>query len=60
MYIRNNEPSIEDLLSDEVTRLVMARDGFSDQVVRALVRDVQRRLQACRQASEDPLSGRAA
>ena len=60
MYIRNNEPSLEDLLSDEVTRLVMARDGFSDQVVRALVRDVQRRLQARRQAPEESVSGCAA
>ncbi len=60
MYFRNNEPSIEDLLSDEVTRLVMARDGFSDHMVRALVRDVRRRLHARRPAPEDPLSDRAA
>lgn len=60
MYFRNKEPSIEDLLSDEVTRLVMARDGFSDHMVRALVRDVGRRLHARRQAPEDPLSDRAA
>lgn len=60
MYIRNDEPSLDDLLSDEVTRLVMARDGFSDQVVRALVRDVRRRLQARCQASEESVSGCAA
>ncbi|HXZ01017.1 MAG TPA: hypothetical protein VEI03_13530 [Stellaceae bacterium] len=60
MYIRNNEPSIEDLLSDEVTRLVMARDGFSDHMVRALVRDVQRRLHARHKAPEEPPSECAA
>jgi len=48
MYVRNHEPPIEELLSDEITRLVMARDGLSDQVVRDLVRDVQRRLRARR------------
>jgi hypothetical protein len=52
MYVRNREPSVEELLSDDITRLVMARDGLSDQVVRALVRDVQRRLNARRLALE--------
>ncbi|MGO8917610.1 MAG: hypothetical protein ACLQJR_17030 [Stellaceae bacterium] len=60
MYVRNTEPSVEELLGDEITRLVMARDGLSDQIVRALVRDVQRRLQARRQAMEIARSGRAA
>ena len=60
MYVRNNEPSIEELLSDEVTRLIMARDGLSDQAVRALVRDVQRRLRARREAPENALAERAA
>ena len=52
MYVRNNEPSIEELLNDEVMRLLMARDGLSDHVVRALVRDVQRRLGLRRGAAE--------
>ncbi len=59
MYIRNVEPALEDLLSDDVTRLVMARDGLSDNVLRALLRDVQRRLGSRRNASASSL-GRAA
>ncbi len=50
MYIRNDEPTVDELLNDEVMRLLMARDGLSDQAVRALVRDVQRRLRARREA----------
>jgi hypothetical protein len=50
MYVRNDEPTIEELLSDEVTRLVMARDGLSDHAVRLMIRDIQRRLRARREA----------
>lgn len=46
MYVRNNEPSVDELLSDEVAQLVMARDGLSDDAVRALFREVGRRLEA--------------
>jgi hypothetical protein len=46
MYVRNDEPSIEELLNDEVTRLVMARDGLSDHAVRLMIREAQRRLGA--------------
>jgi hypothetical protein len=49
MYIRNDEPSVEELLNDDVMRLLMARDGLSDQSLRALVRDVQRRLRTRRE-----------
>jgi hypothetical protein len=57
MYTRNDEPSIEELLSDEVTRLVMARDGLSEQALRAVLRDAQRRL---RGAAHSLLTGCAA
>lgn len=60
MYIRNVEPALEDLLSDDVMRLVMARDGLSDNVLRALLRDVQRRLGSRRDASASAFVGRAA
>ncbi len=60
MYIRNVEPALEDLLSDEIMRLVMARDGLSDNVVRALLRDVQRRLGSRRDAPGSARVGRAA
>jgi hypothetical protein len=44
MYTGNDEPSVEELLTDEAARLLMARDGLSAAIVRALVRDVQRCL----------------
>ncbi|HKW52071.1 MAG TPA: hypothetical protein VJO12_00145 [Stellaceae bacterium] len=46
MYIRNREPSLDELLSDPVTRLVMARDGFSDEAVRTLIKEARQRLMA--------------
>jgi hypothetical protein len=50
MYLCNDEPTVEELLRDETARLLMARDGLSDNIVRALVRDVQRRLRSRRDA----------
>ena len=44
MFVRNREPSLDELLSDPVTRLVMARDGFSDEAVRTLLQEARRRL----------------
>jgi hypothetical protein len=44
MYVRNREPSLEELLNDPVTRLVMARDGFSDEAVRTLIAEARQRL----------------
>lgn len=44
MFVRNREPSLDELLSDPVTRLVMARDGFSDEAVRTLLHETRRRL----------------
>lgn len=60
MYFRNKEPTIEELLNDEITRLIMARDGFDDHTLRALFRDVQRRLEALSPAAKAPPSGCAA
>ncbi|HZB93783.1 MAG TPA: hypothetical protein VE397_20210 [Stellaceae bacterium] len=60
MYAGNDEPSVEELLSDDAARLLMARDGLSDNVVRALVRDVQRRLKLRRDALADAYTGQAA
>jgi hypothetical protein len=45
MYLRNTEPTIDEMLRDEVVRLVMARDGLSEAAVRALIRDTRQRLQ---------------
>jgi hypothetical protein len=44
MFVRNREPSLDELLSDPVTRLVMERDGFSDEAVRTLLQETRRRL----------------
>lgn len=60
MYTRNDEPSVEELLTDEAARLLMARDGLSDAIVRALVRDVQRRLGEGRRPPERCLVDHAA
>jgi hypothetical protein len=46
MYVRNREPSLEELLNDPMMRLIMARDGFSDDAVRTLIADIRQRLLA--------------
>jgi hypothetical protein len=46
MYVRNREPSLEELLNDPVMRLVMARDGFSDEELRTLLAEIRQRLLA--------------
>jgi hypothetical protein len=60
MYVRNTEPSVEELLSDEATQLLMARDGLSEHIVRALMRDVQRRLRDRHDTLARAFAGRAA
>jgi hypothetical protein len=44
MYLRNREPSLDELLDDPVTHAVMARDGLSAETIRALVAETRRRL----------------
>jgi hypothetical protein len=46
MYIRNREPSVDEMLSDPLIQLVMERDGLSDDEVRTLMVDTKRRLDA--------------
>jgi hypothetical protein len=46
MYIRNREPSVDEILSDPLIRLVMERDGSSDEAVRSLMVETKRRLEA--------------
>lgn len=55
MYVGNDEPSIEELLSDETARLLLARDGLDLQTVHRLVREAQHRLRR-----RDDAAGRAA
>ncbi len=40
------EPSLEDLLGDPLTRLLMRRDGVSDSSLRALIGVAKERLRA--------------
>jgi hypothetical protein len=46
MYIRNREPSVDEMLSDPLIQLVMERDGSSDDEVRTLMAETKRRLEA--------------
>jgi hypothetical protein len=43
-YLGNIEPSLDEILADEVIRRVMARDGIGADQVRALLEDVRERL----------------
>lgn len=45
MYIRNREPSVDEVLSDPVIQLVMARAGLSDEAMRSLIAEAKRRLE---------------
>ena len=54
MYIRNREPSVDEILSDPLVQLVMERDGLSDHAVRALMVDTKRRLEAEEFAGNKP------
>lgn len=45
MYIRNTEPSIDDLLDDPIALLLMARDGLSPAAIRAVLGQAKERLQ---------------
>ena len=44
MYVRNIEPSLGELLEDEMVRLVMARDGLEVEAVRAFICAMAHRL----------------
>jgi hypothetical protein len=46
MYSRNHEPSLEELLNDPITRLLMARDGLHPEVAWEVVEDTRRKLQS--------------
>ena len=58
MYIRNREPSVDEMLSDPVIQLVMERDGLSDDEVRTLMADTKRRLEAESFSGSKPQAGR--
>jgi len=44
MYIRNAEPTVEELLNDPIAHLLMARDGIEPEQVWAHVNDARRKL----------------
>lgn len=46
MHVRNYEPSLEELLNDLITRLLMASDRLHPEVVWQAVEDAQRKVEA--------------
>ena len=42
----SGEPSLDDMLKDPIVRILMKRDGLSEEMVRAVFRDAARRLRA--------------
>ncbi len=42
----SGEPSLDDMLKDPIVRLVMKRDGLSEDAVRAVFKDAAERLRA--------------
>jgi hypothetical protein len=46
MYLHSHEPSLEELLDDPITRLLMARDGLHPEVAWEAVEDARRKLDA--------------
>jgi hypothetical protein len=44
MYLRNAEPTVEELLDDPIAHLLMARDQLQSEQVWAYVNDARRRL----------------
>ena len=58
MYLRNREPSLDELLDDPIARAVMARDGLSAETIRALVVETRRRLQG--RGADAPAARKAA
>jgi hypothetical protein len=46
MYSRNHEPSLDELLNDPITRLLMARDRLQPEVAWEAVEDARRKLRA--------------
>jgi len=44
MYLRNVEPTVEELLNDPIACLLMARDGLQSEQVWACVNDARRKL----------------
>lgn len=57
-YFGNNEPPIDDLIDDDLGRLVISRSGMTPERVRALIVDVWRKqgsrsAQAASEAKEE-------
>jgi hypothetical protein len=46
MYLRNAEPTVEELLNDPIAHLLMERDGLQPEQVWASVNDARQMLKA--------------
>lgn len=58
-YFGNNEPPIDDLIDDDLGRLVISRSGMTPETIRALIVDAWRKqssraAQAASEAKEEP------
>lgn len=58
MYLGNNEPTVAELLSDPIARLMLARDGVHADMVWDCLHDAKRRLRTV--PAIDPVCRRAA
>lgn len=54
MYSANAEPSLEELLTDPVARLLMQRDGLRPEQVRSCIGAVQEKLRLTRPVERLP------
>jgi hypothetical protein len=53
MYLRNTEPTVEELLNDPISHLLMAHDGIQPEQVWAYIHDAMRKLKDRRAPERD-------
>ena len=49
LYSGNIEPTLDELLSDPITQLLLGRDGLALETTRAIAEDARQRLYGARQ-----------
>ncbi len=56
LYLGNREPSLDEVFSDPIVRLVLARDGLPVEAARAFAELARRRLRQESQSPDEPSS----
>ena len=56
MYLRNAEPTVEELLDDPIAHLLMARDRLQPEQIWAYVNNARRKLRS--REAQEPEAGR--